>query len=114
MQKVVFRNVKQTRSQVQQSNFARRGFTLTELLIVMAILMAVLFVGSIGLTQFLGVTASPDETILSALARRLLGNGTAYFVIQVSTMLILAVAANTSFAGFPPPDSHPGKGWIPA
>ena len=70
-------------------------------LIVMAILMAVLFIGSIGLTQFLGVTAAPNETILSALARRLLGNGAAYYVIQFSTMLILAVAANTSFAGFP-------------
>jgi len=70
-------------------------------LIVMAILMAVLFVGSIGLTQYLGVVAGPQETILSALARRLLGNGVVYFLIQISTMLILAVAANTSFAGFP-------------
>ena len=70
-------------------------------LIVMAVLMAILFIGSIGLTQFLGVTAGPDETILSALARRLLGNGGSYFVIQFSTMLILVVAANTSFAGFP-------------
>ncbi|MEP7134316.1 MAG: APC family permease [Chloroflexota bacterium] len=70
-------------------------------LIVMAILMAVLFVGSIGLTQYLGVIAGPQETILSALARRLLGNGVAYYFIQISTMLILAVAANTSFAGFP-------------
>ena len=70
-------------------------------LIVMAILMAILFVGSIGLTQFLGITAASNETILSALARRLLGNGAAYFVVQFSTMLILAVAANTSFAGFP-------------
>jgi hypothetical protein len=63
--------------------------------------MAVLFVGSLGLTHFLGVTAGTDETILSALARRLLGNGAAYFIIQFSTMLILVVAANTSFAGFP-------------
>ncbi len=31
------------------------------------------FVGSIGLTQFLGVVAGPQETILSALARRLFG-----------------------------------------
>ena len=44
-------------------------------LIVMAILMGILFVGSIGLTQFLGVIAGPHETILSALARRLLGSG---------------------------------------
>jgi hypothetical protein len=70
-------------------------------LITMAILMGILFVGSIGLTQFLGIIAGPQETILSALARRLLGSGFAYIIIQVSTLLILAVAANTSFADFP-------------
>jgi amino acid transporter len=70
-------------------------------LLVMALLMGVLFVGSIGLTQLLAVVAGPQETILSALARRLLGRGPAYLLIQASTMLILAVAANTSFAGFP-------------
>lgn len=70
-------------------------------LIVMAVLMAILFLGSIGLTQYLGVVADPQETILSALARRLLGDSPAYYLIQISTMLILAVAANTSFAGFP-------------
>lgn len=70
-------------------------------LIVMAVLMGLLFAGSIGLTQFLGVVAGPQETILSALARRLLGTGPLYFLIQIGTMLILAVAANTSFAGFP-------------
>ncbi|MEW5873277.1 MAG: APC family permease [Chloroflexota bacterium] len=68
---------------------------------VMALLMAILFVGSIGLTRYLAIVAGPNETILSALARRLLGNGPAYFVIQITTMMILAVAANTSFAGFP-------------
>ena len=70
-------------------------------LIVMAILMGILFVGSIGLTQFLGIIAGPHETILSALARHLLGSGPAYVLIQFSTLLILAVAANTSFADFP-------------
>jgi amino acid transporter len=70
-------------------------------IVVMAVLMAVLFSGSISLTQHLGVIAGPTETILSALARRLLGRGFLYYVIQISTMLILAVAANTSFAGFP-------------
>jgi amino acid transporter len=70
-------------------------------LIVMALLMGVLFVGSIGLTQSLAVVAGPDETILSGLTRRLLGSGPAYLVMQTSTLLILAVAANTAFAGFP-------------
>ena len=70
-------------------------------LIVMAILMGLLFAGSIGLTQYLGVVATSQETILSALARQLLGSGAPYVIIQISTMLILSVAANTSFAGFP-------------
>lgn len=70
-------------------------------LIVMAVLMGALFLGSTGLTQAFGILAGPQETILSALARRLLGSGPAYILIQVSTMLILVVAANTSFAGFP-------------
>ncbi len=70
-------------------------------ILVMAALMAALFAGSIGLTQFLGVVAGPDETILSALARRITGGGVLYYLIQSTTLLILAVAANTSFAGFP-------------
>ncbi len=70
-------------------------------LVVMALLMGTLFVGSIGLTQALAVVAGPQETILSALARRIMGDGPLYTLIQVSTMLILIVAANTSFAGFP-------------
>jgi amino acid transporter len=70
-------------------------------LAVMTVLMAILFTGSIGLTQFLGVTAGYQETILSALAKKILGNNILYLGIQFSTLLILAVAANTSFAGFP-------------
>lgn len=70
-------------------------------LIVMAILMGILFMGSIGLTFFLGIIPGPRETILSALARKLFGTNLAYYLVQISTMLILAVAANTSFAGFP-------------
>ena len=70
-------------------------------LLVMALLMGVLFAGSIWLTQEFAVVSGPQETILSALAHRILGNGPAYLAIQVATLLILAVAANTSFAGFP-------------
>jgi hypothetical protein len=67
----------------------------------MALLMGLLFLGSVGLTQSFAVVAGPEETILSALTRRLVGSGPAYLLIQLSTMLILTVAANTSFAGFP-------------
>lgn len=70
-------------------------------MLVMTALMAVLFAGSIWLTQSLAVIAEPSETVLSALARELLGTSFPYLVIQTATMLVLAVAANTSFAGFP-------------
>jgi amino acid transporter len=70
-------------------------------LIVMALLMAFLFLASMGLTQFFGVVAGANETILSALARRLLGTGPVYYFVQLSTLAVLAVAANTSFADFP-------------
>lgn len=67
----------------------------------MAALMAVLFLGTVGLTQRLGVVAGPEETILSALARRVVGEGAPYLAVQGVTLLVLVVAANTSFVGFP-------------
>lgn len=70
-------------------------------LIVMALLMGMLFLGSIGLTQVFGIVSAPTETILSALARFLLGSSPWYYLVQLSTLLILTVAANTSFTGFP-------------
>lgn len=70
-------------------------------LMAMAILMGILFLGSIGLTQFLGVVAGPQETILSALAHRLFGTNVLYYLVQLVTLGILTVATNTSFAGFP-------------
>src|SRR5208283_148253 len=70
-------------------------------MIIMALLMGTLFLGSIGLIQYLAVIAGPQETILSALAHRLLGSGIAYLILQVSTMVLLTVGANTSFAGLP-------------
>jgi len=70
-------------------------------LLVMALLMAILFIGSIGLTQYLRIIPQGQETILSALARRILGSNMLYVIVQVSSMLILVVAANTSYSGFP-------------
>jgi amino acid transporter len=70
-------------------------------LLIMALLMGILFLGSMGLIQYFGVIAEPNETILSALAHKILGTGPIYYLVQFSTLAILAVAANTSFAGFP-------------
>ncbi len=83
-------------------------------MIVMALLMGVLFLGTVGLTQYLGVTADQNETILSALARRLFGSGAIHLLVQLATLLVLIVAANTSFAGFPRVTSiMAGDGFLP-
>jgi amino acid transporter len=70
-------------------------------LMVMAFLMALLFLGTNALTHYYAVTAGPQETILSALTRAITGRNVLYYVVQFSTLGILTVAANTSFAGFP-------------
>lgn len=70
-------------------------------LLVMAVLMGILFAGSLGLIHYFAVLPAGEETILSALARRVVGSGPIYFLVQISTLLVLVVAANTSFAGFP-------------
>ncbi len=67
----------------------------------MVVLMAVLFLGTTGLAQYLAVVARPNETILAALARRVWGSGALHLLVQAVTLAVLMVAANTSFVGFP-------------
>jgi hypothetical protein len=45
--------------------------------------------------------ASQNPTLDSQIATLLFGNGPMYFIIQFATLLILVLAANTSFADFP-------------
>lgn len=70
-------------------------------LVVMSFLMGFLFLGTLGLTQYFGIVAIGEETILSALSRHLFGSTTLYFIVQLSTLGVLTVAANTAFADFP-------------
>ena len=42
-----------------------------------------------------------NETVISQIGRAVFGTGVAYYVLQLSTMGILVLAANTSFADFP-------------
>ena len=67
----------------------------------MAIILGALFVGITLLASALGVTPAESETVVSQIARALFGDGFFYYLIQASTTLILVLAANTSFAGFP-------------
>jgi amino acid transporter len=64
-------------------------------------ILIVLFLGITYLAYDLGVVPREHETVVSQLARRILGSGFLYYEIQAVTMLILLLAANTSFADFP-------------
>src|SRR5262249_62284332 len=48
-----------------------------------------------------GIVPGGDETVVSKVARRVFGPSLMYYVIQAATMLILLLAANTSYADFP-------------
>jgi amino acid transporter len=67
----------------------------------LGIVLITLFLGITYLAFDFGIRPRPDETVLSQLARHLFGTGVAYYEIQLVTMLILVLAANTSFADFP-------------
>jgi amino acid transporter len=64
-------------------------------------LLIVLFLGITFLAYDFGIRPREDETVVSQIARHIFGSGPAYYVIQLVTMLILLLAANTSFADFP-------------
>ena len=70
-------------------------------LVAMAVLLATMFIGITVLADHLEIVPRDDESVVSQVARSVFGRGTIYFAIQAATALILMLAANTSFAGFP-------------
>lgn len=84
------------------------------------ILMAIGCIGALsfflitqGVNHF-GLIPQETESILSQLTRSTFGDGLFYTVFQLLTALILFLAANTSFAGFPQIAAMVAKdGWLP-
>ena len=68
----------------------------------MAVLAITMFVGITLLAHAYHIIPSNQETVISQIARALVGGrNTAYYAIQIATMLILVLAANTAYADFP-------------
>src|SRR2546422_1975324 len=68
----------------------------------MAGILIFLFLGITFLTSRFGFVPEEDETIVSKLGAEVLGRNMLYYVYQVATALVLFLAANTSYNGFPP------------
>jgi amino acid transporter len=69
----------------------------------MALIMAFLFVGITFLATRFGARPfeNGDPTLVSQVARHVLGSGAGFLAIQAATLFILVLAANTSFSSFP-------------
>lgn len=70
-------------------------------LYILATLLTMMFLGITVLSYLYGIHPQESETMLSQLGRTVFGQGVIYYTIQVSTMAILVLAANTSYADFP-------------
>src|SRR6266542_887144 len=67
----------------------------------LGVLSIVMFLGITYLAYDFGIVPGGDETVVSKIARRVFGGGALYYCVQGATMLILVLAANTSYADFP-------------
>jgi amino acid transporter len=74
-------------------------------LVTLGVVLATMFLGISFLASRLHPVIDEHETVVSQLARAILGTGTVgrigFFFIQAMTMAVLVLAANTSFADFP-------------
>ncbi|HEY0322941.1 MAG TPA: APC family permease [Pyrinomonadaceae bacterium] len=72
-------------------------------LVWMAVLLTVMFLGTSVLAYLYHVHPHQNETVISQFARIMFTGafGWFYYVVQITTALILVLAANTSFADFP-------------
>ena len=73
-------------------------------LILMGLFFGSIFLGVSFLAAQIGIVPDPteQETVISQVTRTIVGGGTPFhYLVQISTALLLVLAANTAFADFP-------------
>lgn len=70
-------------------------------LMLLALIVLTLFLGISTLDIIYKIVPKDGVTVLSLIANAVFGKGFMFYYIQVTTMLILVLAANTAFSGFP-------------
>lgn len=70
-------------------------------MLYMSLILATLFMGITFLAYHFGIQPKTDETVVSQIARLTFGTGAIYYALQLGTMLLLVLAANSAFAAFP-------------
>jgi len=69
--------------------------------VMLGVILGTMLLGLAFLTVRFHIAPTGNQTVLSQITGAALGRGPLYYVIDLSTMLILALAANTSFGGLP-------------
>lgn len=70
-------------------------------LMIMVGILGFMFLGTSVLAHYYQAIPNERESVVSQIARQVLGVGPAYATVQIATALILVLAANTSYADFP-------------
>ena len=70
-------------------------------LALMATILGFFFVGITFINYWYGIVPKEEVTVLSQIGKAVFGQNILYYLLQFSTALILAVAANTGFSAFP-------------
>ncbi|MDF5719095.1 MAG: APC family permease [Rhizonema sp. PD37] len=70
-------------------------------LMYLGVILGLMFIGITYLSQVYHIIPIEGETLVSQLGRDIFGNGLFHGFLQVVTLLILLLAANTSYADFP-------------
>lgn len=83
-------------------------------LVLMGVLLGSLFFGISVLAHRLHPLPSHDVTVMAQMGLQVFGNGPIFFILQIATALILVLAANTAYNGFPSLSSIIAKdGYLP-
>jgi len=68
---------------------------------LLALSIVICFGGVAYLTKLYNVSPTPELTGMAQMSLAVFGKGVIFYIIQATTTVILAMAANTAFAGFP-------------
>lgn len=70
-------------------------------LLYMSTMLGIMFLGITYLSRVYHIVPQEGQTVVSLLGHQIVGNGPIYYFVQIATLLILLLAANTSYADFP-------------
>jgi amino acid transporter len=70
-------------------------------LITLALILGVLFLGVAALGRAVGAVPTDESNVVAQIGHTVVGNSPLFYLVQVSAAIVLMLAANTSFNGFP-------------